>query len=43
MDHTRVRYEPYSGHEGLLKALSDTVLALAAFAVSMLLVANAYR
>ena len=43
MDQTRVRYEPYRGHEALLEQLGDAVLALTAFAVSMLLVANAYR
>lgn len=43
MDKTRIRYEPYRGHEGLLKALSDAVLVLAAFAVAMLLVAGAFQ
>lgn len=43
MDQTRVRYVRSSEYDALLSQLGDAVLALAAFAVSMLLVANAYR
>ena len=43
MDQTRVRYERFNEYEALLSQLDDAVLALVAFAVSMLLVANAYK